>query len=294
MVHLFKKLGFLSLLFAAVGFSFQAKASQVNVDVFPMLHPSPLKKNDPVADEWVMRSQYELMVYLQEHPDSYVFVESLHSNSFDKEVYFDPKGPEAELRDFYQKSLQVNFPNGVPFSYEQMSEAQKAILREMGLATYLMFHLGYVRALLPTNTEEEFQTLVSNNLSLPNVERLMAISAGVLQPDSPEEAAKAAEFLEDSFAKRERVALRHVQEFAAKNPEIKNIVLVYGKNHDFMKYRGKEEFADLNIRKVNTRRYARSAGNFLNGSYLNEPRFDNYRFDPVTQRYEMIPGLFSF
>lgn len=292
MVQLHKKLGSLVALFFMLGSFPYAVANKVNVDVFPMFHFVDSKK-DAVLDELVLKSQHEMMLYLEEHSNAYVFVESLYE-SRTKEEYFDSKSPQAELRGFYQKAIQVNFPNGVPFVYEQFTPNQKSIVEESGHAVEVMFQLGLVEAMLPTNSREEFESLVAKNVDHSNIDRLMAIMAGVLAPANAEEAAEFARFQVEVMEKREKLALENIQKFSERNPEVKNVVLVYGKNHDFMKYRDQDEFSNLNIRKVNTRRYDRNANNFLMGSYRNEPRYENYRFNPVTQTFEIIPGILSF
>lgn len=293
MVQTFKKIGVgvFSLGLSLSGLI--AEEQKLNVDFFPMFHPTSSMQGNPQATEQVLKSQHELMIYLQENPDSYVFVESSYE-TVEKDTYFDPKVPEAEARAEYKYAVELNFPQGVPFIYEQFNKHQKTIVLGAGFAINTMFQLGFVKAMLPTNTVEEFQNYVGKYVADPETPRLLDIMSGHAQAASSEESIRVEEFRNVAFKLREEAALRQIQKFAAENPDIKNVVLVYGAFHDFLKYRDQEAYADLNIRKVNTKRYNRNVNNFMTGAYHMEPRHERFRFNPETSRYEVIPGISPF
>lgn len=297
MVQTFKKIG-VGVFSLGLSLScLSANEKKVNVDFFPMLHPVSSKMEDTQARELVLKSQHALMVYLQENPDSYVFLESSYVSA-DRDSYFDPNSPGFFERDAYKGAVDLIFPNKVPFMYEQFTELQKEMTLEPGLAVNVMFNLGYVKAILATNTKEEFKSYVGQyvggSLTESELDRLWALLSGSVSPSSDEEARRFEEFKLTVFDLREQAALRQIQKFAENNPEVKNVVLVYGAFHDFLKYREQEAYMDLNIRKVNPRRYTRTSSNFLSGGYLTEPKYEQFRYNPSTNKVEMIPGMSLF
>jgi len=297
MVQTFKKIG-VGVFSLGLSLScLNANEKKVNVDFFPMLHPVSSMMEDPQSREMVLKSQHALMVYLQENPDSYVFLESSYASA-ERDTYFDPSSTGFFERDAYRGAVDLIFQSKVPFVYEQFTELQKEMTLEPGLAVSVMFNLGYVKAMLPTNTKEEFKAYVvpyvGESLKDSDIDRLWDLLVGKAVPSSVEESQRFNEFKLTVFDLREQAALRQIQKFTEENPEVKNVVLVYGAFHDFLKYREQEVFSDLNIRKINTKRYTRTSGNFLSGGYLSEPRFEQFRMNPATNTFEMIPGMSLF
>ncbi|MEZ4814195.1 MAG: hypothetical protein R3A80_03185 [Bdellovibrionota bacterium] len=260
------------------------QAEQLTVDLFPVMHSAPGIYEDEKLYEALMRSQHQLMMYLIEHSETPVFLESL-GTVIDQETYFDPKHPDYQERDLLRKSIQLNFPDGVPRLYEDFTDEQKFIVSQSDMAVEVLFQLGILNAMYPTNTASEYKEYVLKNQENPNLGRLLGIARGAVSPVSDTEALEAQLLGREVFLMRERAALREIADFSKKNPGVKKVALVFGKSHDFLKYRN--DFPELNIRKVNVKRYDRTLSTILNV----EPRYELSYFNETTQRFETLPGL---
>lgn len=251
----------------------------VTVEVFPMMHLTPGIEKHPKAMEAYLISQHASINYISEGLSSAVFVEGNY------EQLSSDLWNEGDLKTNREK-LQALFPS-IPYLAEQWTAEQMASLTEYRLGAHLLLALGKVAELQPTQTVKQFTE--SFRYSDEDLLRAVAIHGGLQKPTSEAEARWADETYEYITSTRERAALDQISEYVAKHPGVTRVSLIYGASHDFRRFQA--EYPELNIRKINPRRFTRTYQTIYGNTQQAESRYDNFVFNAETNRVEILPGL---
>lgn len=196
----------------------QTSLTPCNHQIFflPQTHPDSLA--DDSTDEEVARSQFKVAKFILTHPNIPVFAEGVHFDS----TLAQAVARNPQNKDLY-KSYQKPFKSGLPQSYENLTSNQRNELANVtGVLTMLFaeqLHEVHKTAMDPAEEDQDFEFFKKYEAAHPNVQ---------LQPGS-----KAYNLV---YTKRERFALEQINSYFKREPQQKQVVLVFGAIHDFNDY----------------------------------------------------------
>lgn len=151
----------------------------------------------PEYVEEMIESQIKVANYIKNHPDALVFLEGL-TESFSGI----PEG-------VFTLSAKMIFPTGLPDDAAKLNSLQKDYLYNAEAAVRTMNRLGELKSMYRTISPEQSEVVDS------------LISDGDWS---------------HMFGTREVAAMECIKEVLEKNPDKKEVILVYGDEHDFSKH----------------------------------------------------------
>lgn len=258
-----------------------ASRAPLQVDFYPMVHAvEGFDLPDSINSEYFL-SQLGSMIYLRDNHVQNVFVEGNFQTINSKDYLAQPN----DLVQIQFNSLTELFKN-LPSNSDNLTDLQKIAIREHELGVMVLFKMGKIENILPTQNERQFY----KNLELDNktAAKAVAIHTGRLQASDDAEQAWADEVYKFITTDREVAALDQIKKFASEHPEVTRVSLLYGMSHQFLNHQ--KDYPELKLRRVNTRKYRPTLLNLVSGAYLNEPLYENYVYNASTGRMDFLPG----
>lgn len=167
------------------------------------------------ADE-LSRSQFQVASYIQKNSELPVFSEQVDTDLDQSSITGDLQIAGNQLKQL--------FPIGIPKTYEQLSSEQRKQLSSAGADGVLLL-TGRISAL---------HKVVPNRATQDSIfARIQQLMADLKPTDKVSSDSELFRLLNDI---RERMALAEIQKFFVSNPNIKTVLLVYGRLHNFKRH----------------------------------------------------------
>lgn len=183
----------------------------------PQTHMSVVGGKQEISDvEELARSQFKIAKYLEKNPKLPVFSEQIDTTMTSKGI------PEEKFNEA-TKEYRDLFPNGIPATLDEMSADQKSKLGKSG-GDLTQFMLRKIETLNKTVPNRQIQ----NKLFADMTAHFKKYPNQVVKFGSPT--------YKLIFDKRELLALDEINNYFKKNPEQRDVVLIYGSIHDFSRH----------------------------------------------------------
>jgi hypothetical protein len=206
------------------------KAQVVHV---PMRHYRPETENSKTVTRGIAESQLRIAQFLSAHPNTEVFEEG---TAIDGSTWFGrllQRISDAPSVKCSGDTLKAAFPRDVPQRIDETNEAQQALLSFCG-GPRLLEAFGKLKQI--HQGEDAWLNIKMNQKLEPKLQS---------SPDDPRVFSDP-ELRSLAFDQREKFLVKKVREYLAEHPKAQ-VVILFGKSHDFAKY-----FSDL--------RFARAEG----------------------------------
>lgn len=239
---LLKPLFGLSLVFTPIFSAFaDVKKCEHRIVFIPQFHKNSISAGESIPENQLNEladSQLRVAKYIEKNPNTPVFTEQATET-----LTFKTKAP-AEVEKAIKPYREL-FPNGLPPQTQQLTVEQKGKLANLG-GEYIMLMLQKTEAIhkvvenqaLQNKMKEEAAGIARQAKALIELEK-KATDPAVKAAQQEKIKKLEADYMKVTYDQRELLTLNEINKFFAANPKQKDVILIYGRNHDFSRHPSK-------------------------------------------------------